>query len=334
MTLTAVDNGGSGVKRTYYRLDGGSWYTLAAPWWFMIPEGQHTLSYYSVDNANNTEVTHVSNSFWIDPAAPVTGCDAVNDQAYYGARTFTLTPTDSGGTGVASTSWRLDGGSWTSGTSISVPAPSSGTVSHTLSWYSTDLATNAEAIQSVTFTVGPASVGSQAFAFSGGDQIFTVPAGVSVLTVDLWGGSGSGYSWWDYSLSDDMLSASGGLGGHVQAFVPVTPGQVLTVKVGGAGDSGWPNGAGGGGGSTSLLSASVVIAEAGGGGGAGEGTDGGPGGAQGTLPGGNQAGDANGGGGGWNGGGANGGGTSYIAAGSGDLHVGTHAGTGSVRIGW
>ena len=67
VTLTATD-AGSGVKATYYKIDAGAF--AAATSFTVTGDGLHTFSYYSVDNANNTETTHVSNSFRIDTVAP------------------------------------------------------------------------------------------------------------------------------------------------------------------------------------------------------------------------------------------------------------------------
>ncbi len=152
VTLTALDNtGGSGVANTYYRIDSGS-YTSGTSF-TVTGDGLHTFSYYSVDNADNTETAHTSNQFRIDTVAPSTTCDALPGGTYTGDQTFTLTPTDASGSGVASTAWRLDGGSWNSGTTVPVAAPGFGWVSHTIYWYSVDNATNTELQKSVTFTV-------------------------------------------------------------------------------------------------------------------------------------------------------------------------------------
>lgn len=50
-----------GVNYTMYRVDAGSWMTYGTTF-DVISEGQHTISYYSVDNGNNTEKT---NSFTV-----------------------------------------------------------------------------------------------------------------------------------------------------------------------------------------------------------------------------------------------------------------------------
>jgi len=51
-TLTATD-GGSGVKVTRYRIDGGIWADYSDG--FTIPEGDHNISHQSVDNLDNIE---------------------------------------------------------------------------------------------------------------------------------------------------------------------------------------------------------------------------------------------------------------------------------------
>ena len=149
VTLAATDSS-SGVKATYYKIDSGA---VTQGTSFTVSEGLHTFSYYSVDNANNTETTHVSNSFRIDTVAPVTTNSAVNGTTYTGAQTFSLTATDTGGSGVASTWYKLDSGAFAAGNSVAVAAPASGSALRTISWYSLDSAGNQEVAKSVTFTV-------------------------------------------------------------------------------------------------------------------------------------------------------------------------------------
>ncbi|MGI4870229.1 MAG: glycine-rich protein [Janthinobacterium lividum] len=106
--------------------------------------------------------------------------------------------------------------------------------------------------------VQPAGTTAVAFAFAGAaTQTYVVPTGVTTLQVVATGaGGGQGYS---------SSSNAGGYGAQVQATVPVTPGEVLTVVVGGrvagiatgsnAGGfngGGSSNGGGGGGGATDL----------------------------------------------------------------------------------
>lgn len=58
------------------------------------------------------------------------------------------------------------------------------------------------------------------FSYTGGVQYWTVPSGVTSITINVWGAQGGTY----YNL--------GGLGGYAQGTLAVTPGQVLYVYVG------------------------------------------------------------------------------------------------------
>src|SRR5258705_356547 len=172
----------------------------------------------------------------------------------------------------------------------------------------------------------PMTHGMEMFNFTGGTQTFVVPAGVTQVRIDAaaaQGGSGE---------TDDGLD-DGGDGGEIEATIDVTPGETLTVVVGGKGISpkhdfevaaGGFNGggdarisehAGGGGGGESdvrqgsgSLDDRVVIADGGGGGGGGDKNSG-------------------------NGGG---GGSSHASGEAKDVHVdqGNHKGNGQVKIEW
>ena len=90
---------------------------------------------------------------------------------------------------------------------------------------------NAPTLVTATFTTLCAS-GSRTFMFVGAAQSFTVPPCVTSLTVDVRGGSGG--DGWNVD-SGGSVKGIGGNGGRVQATIPVTPGEVLGVYVGGAG---------------------------------------------------------------------------------------------------
>ncbi|MBJ8097989.1 hypothetical protein JDS98_07770, partial [Bacillus cereus group sp. N11] len=69
VNLTATDNdGGSGVASTYYQLDNGS--TQSGNAIQISDEGVHTLTYWSVDNAGNTEQFNTK-TIKLDKTAPV-----------------------------------------------------------------------------------------------------------------------------------------------------------------------------------------------------------------------------------------------------------------------
>ena len=121
---------------------------------------------------------------------------------------------------------------------------------------------------------------STTFSYTGGVQTYTVPCGVTSLSVDVRGARG-GYGYGSYSR--------GGYGGRVACSLAVTPGQVIYIHVGSAGNNGtsstyatggYNGGAnctyyrgGGGGGASDIriggtaLSNRVVVAGGGGGGG-------------------------------------------------------------------
>ncbi|MGW1012182.1 prealbumin-like fold domain-containing protein [Streptomyces termitum] len=127
---------------------------------------------------------------------------------------------------------------------------------------------------------------SQTFAFTGAPQQVTVPDNVCTVTIDAFGAAGG----------EGQYGVPGGRGAEVSAAFDVTPGEVLTVNVGGAGHSGDDsdparaqggyNGggrggayiaggqisgiaAGGGGGRTTISTATTPLIVAGGGGGGG-----------------------------------------------------------------
>jgi hypothetical protein len=83
---------------------------------------------------------------------------------------------------------------------------------------------------------------------SGGCATVTIPAGVSSVTIEVWGargGAGGGFQ------NPCSPAASGGLGGYVKATYAVSPGDTLSLYVGakgGNGDCGGTGGAGGSGG--------------------------------------------------------------------------------------
>ncbi|MFF2073563.1 hypothetical protein ACFVXG_02280, partial [Kitasatospora sp. NPDC058162] len=68
------------------------------------------------------------------------------------------------------------------------------------------------------------------FTYSGGDQTFTVPAGVTSVYARLWGGGGGGSPTAYYTGQ-----FGGGGGGYTTGTIAVTPGQSLTITSGQAG---------------------------------------------------------------------------------------------------
>jgi hypothetical protein len=113
------------------------------------------------------------------------------------------------------------------------------------------------------------------FQYTGGEQTFKVPTGITDITITASGASGGGgYGYFG------SHSAPGGLAGQVKATISVTPGERLAIFVGGSGTVGGFNGGGTsgpsygvGGGASDVrqggdeLGHRVVVAAGGGGGG-------------------------------------------------------------------
>jgi hypothetical protein len=80
----------------------------------------------------------------------------------------------------------------------------------------------------------------EVFRFVGKEQYFTVPNGVTEVSITADGGTGGG--------DDSSGYGNNGRGGRVRASIPVTPGETLYVFVGGVGnfDGGWNGGGYGG----------------------------------------------------------------------------------------
>jgi titin len=150
------------------------------------------------------------------------------------------------------------------------------------------------ALVATPFVVAAADGITQTFDYSGTDQQFTVPSGITKLTVSLLGGEGGLGGW------DNTGPLQGGYRGAVTGTLAVTPGEVLTIGVGhggyegasrlGSAPGGLPgtnpipgynggtggiagnegsSGAGGGGGAATVILAGTETIIAGGGGGGG-----------------------------------------------------------------
>jgi len=118
--------------------------------------------------------------------------------------------------------------------------------------------------------------GAVIYTYTGTNQSFTVPTGITSIAVYLWGAGGGGNS---------SYSRVGGAGAMIQGVITVTPGQTLTIIVGQGGSQGgsavtyggggrtgttYPSFVGSGGGRSAIqITAGTDYAAAGGGGGSG-----------------------------------------------------------------
>lgn len=128
------------------------------------------------------------------------------------------------------------------------------------------------------YQVGGQTFNGRIYSTSGTDT-YTVPAGVTTLTVKAWGAGGGGGA----GSGGTGTGGNGGGGGFTQTDITVTPGQNLTIEVGTAGATATTNNRGGnGGGYSAVKNGGTFLAQAGGGGG-GAGTNGGNTGAGGSA---------------------------------------------------
>ena len=150
VTLTPSDTA-SGVASTAYRVDGVGWQSgtsvsISAPS-NGSNDATHTIEYYSTDNAGNVESTK-NCQVKIDTQTPTTTDNAPPAWQSW-STTVTLTPGDAG-SGVSLTEFRIDGGSWLTGTAATVRAwkRGGGVGIHTIEYYSTDNLGHVETIKS------------------------------------------------------------------------------------------------------------------------------------------------------------------------------------------
>ena len=93
---------------------------------------------------------------------------------------------------------------------------------------------------------------------------YTVPAGVTSITVMTWGGGGGGGGG-NSGCTQQGVGSGGGGGGFAQSTLAVTPGEVYTVTIGAGGAAGANNANGGAGGTTIFTGPGGTISATGGG---------------------------------------------------------------------
>ncbi len=126
VTLTAVDNGTSGVANIFYRFDNDNYIPYTSS--FTVPDGEHTLVFYSVDNAGNEEpISYTDNyiQFKVDTSAPVMNLTIkgnLSTTGYYnGTTTANLTVSDNC-SGVSYVQYSYDNLIWTNYTgNVTIP---------------------------------------------------------------------------------------------------------------------------------------------------------------------------------------------------------------------
>ncbi|HET6711986.1 OmpL47-type beta-barrel domain-containing protein [Amycolatopsis sp.] len=153
VSLSAAD-ADSAVRSVEYQLDGGAWTAYTAPVAVTAP-GAHMLHYRATDVAGNVSPEGMAHFTVVrsDTTAPVVSASVAGTQdadgSYVGKATVTVTASDAG-SGVAAVEYKVDSGAWTAYTA---PVPVSAVGSHTVGYRARDVAGNASAEGSVSFTV-------------------------------------------------------------------------------------------------------------------------------------------------------------------------------------
>ncbi len=170
VTLTATENGGSVAASTTYSVDNGTAQTYSAPF-TVTGDGAHTVTFSSTDNAGYSETPH-SVTFSVDATPPTT-------TASVSGATVTMAAADAT-SGVASTSYSIDNGAQQIYT-----APITLSGSHTISYFSTDRAGNAETPKTLTVQIAPPPVTTASLSgTSGTNGWYTSPVQVMLSATD------------------------------------------------------------------------------------------------------------------------------------------------------
>ncbi len=166
VTLASTDVGAS-TASTHYTTDGTD-PTLSSPTYTKpVPvTATTTLKFRSWDNAGNAEATNtqvITADLPPDTTPPTTAiaCDgtACGSAGYNGKTTVSLTATDTGGWGVDTTYYTIDGTTPTTSSPVyAAPFTLSTPGTYTVQFFSTDLAGNAEPVQSQQILVLPPKV--------------------------------------------------------------------------------------------------------------------------------------------------------------------------------
>ncbi len=207
VTVSATDDGGSGVASVEYKLDDGAWtaYTAAV---VVNTAGAHMLHYRATDVAGNVSQEGMAHFTIVeqDTTAPVVSANVAGSQDpdgnYIDSAVVAVTAEDSG-SGVDTVEYQLDGGAWTAYTeAVQVSTPGA----HEFAFRATDLAGNVSAESMVAFTVVedpnedtvPPSVSAMVTGNQDANWNFVDSATINLSALD----AGSGVASVEYKLDD------------------------------------------------------------------------------------------------------------------------------------
>jgi len=148
VTLSAEDDGGSGLGAIYYKIDDGNW-TAYSGTLLLNYTGTYVLKYYAEDNYGNEEdestLTIKVDVSALTASAIIAGS---GDECYNGTVTITCEGGDDV-SGISEMQYRIDGGAWTN--AVSIDLAEEGTF--LLDLRAVDIAGNIGAISNWTVTI-------------------------------------------------------------------------------------------------------------------------------------------------------------------------------------
>lgn len=152
VTLTGKDNL-SGVASTFYTVDGGATQEYAGPF-SITADGEHTVTFWSKDNAGNVEQAGPSIEVKVDTTAPATEViDPISPASGWFVTSgipFAFDASDEH-SGVAATYYTIDGGS---AQTYGEPFEENlSTGEHKITYWSVDIAGNTEAVHELTINL-------------------------------------------------------------------------------------------------------------------------------------------------------------------------------------
>jgi peptidoglycan/xylan/chitin deacetylase (PgdA/CDA1 family) len=241
VTLPATDLG-SGVASTHYTTD-GSTPTLSSPAY----TGQFPLTasasvqYRSWDNAGNSEAVHtqaisIQQSADTTPPTTAIACNGApcHSTPYYAPVTVTLSATDNtGGWGVDKTYYTSDGSTPTTSSTV-YGGPFTVKQPATVSFFSTDLAGNAEQAKVQQIQIGTVV----SFTFDDGDESqYSVgfahglqPHGMHGTFYIVTGSTGVNSGAMTWSQLSDMYNNGNDVGGHTVDHIDLTSSSYTTQQ--------------------------------------------------------------------------------------------------------
>jgi outer membrane protein assembly factor BamB len=191
VTLTAADTL-SGVRTRFYTLDGGPTQTYSTPF-TISTDGNHTLNYWTVDTAGNSE-SQKTRFIDIDVSAPATeiAVSGISNNGWYADPVqVSLTATDTMSS-VTNTSYTVDGGSVQT---FANPFTVSGEGNHVVSYWSVDSVGHAETHRSLTIKIdssAPTTLLAKT-GTAGNDGWYRGPVQVSLSATDTRSGVAASY---------------------------------------------------------------------------------------------------------------------------------------------